>query len=140
MTLDVIKVAHPRAYPPRVSAFTEPFWESLARGVFITTRCARCDRSAFPPKPICPHCWCRETQWIELGRHGLLYSWTRIHAAPTVFLKEAPYDVGIVDLDQGVRLACRLHPKAGVPFAPGLPMEMVVLAYDDGPLFAARPL
>jgi hypothetical protein len=52
---------------------------------------------------------------------------------------EAPYRVGIVDLDDGVRIATRL---LGVEqedgFAVGERAEIVVLAYDDGVLFAAR--
>jgi uncharacterized OB-fold protein len=48
--------------------------------------------------------------------------------------------VGIVDLDSNIRLACRLVERPGIDFKPGMPMEMVVLKFEDGPLFAARPL
>jgi uncharacterized protein len=27
-----------------------------------------------------------------------------------------------------------------IPWTPGMPVEMVVLSYEDGPLFAARPI
>jgi uncharacterized protein len=58
--------------------------------------------------------------------------------APAVFQDEVPYRVGIVDLDDGVRIATRVltdvEPKLDIA------VEIVVLNYRDGPLFAARPL
>lgn len=140
MKLDIISVATPRVYPPRVSEFTRPFWNALAEGRFITTQCRSCEKFSFPPKPICPHCWSADVAWNELRSSGSLYSWTRIHAAPAAFAVEAPYVVGIVDLDQGVRLACRLVTHERVEWVVGARVEMVVLAYQDGPLLAARPV
>lgn len=128
-----------RAYPPRLSAFTQHFWNGLRQGVWQTSCCQDCQRQTFPPKPLCPHCWSPNVGWSPLSQRGLLYSWTRIHAAPAVFTAESPYAVGIVDLDSGIRVACRLVDMPGLAFTPDMPMEMVVLHYEDGPLFAARP-
>ncbi|MGI4812582.1 MAG: Zn-ribbon domain-containing OB-fold protein [Janthinobacterium lividum] len=138
MNLPIIEVARKRAYPPRVSAFTQPFWDALSQGRFITTVCTRCGKPAFVPKPICPHCWCDKVEWQDLSTHGVLYSWTRVHAAPAAFVEEAPFPVGIIDLDINLRLACRLVESGKGEFVPGKPMEMVVLKYQDGPMFAAR--
>lgn len=138
--LPLLPVAEDRAYPPRASAFTSTFWQALREGRWTSTRCKSCARQTFPPKPVCPHCWSTDVEWSPLGRTGTLYSWTRIHAAPAVFAPEAPYACGIVDLDDGLRLACRLVEDPQRPLAIGQTVEMVVLQYWDGPLFAARPL
>jgi len=138
--LPFVQTTGRRAYPPRVSAFTQPFWEGLGQGRWQTTCCEACGRQTFPPRPICPHCWSDEVHWSPLCARGTLYSWTRIHAAPAVFAPEAPYAVGIVDLDVGIRLACRLLEQPGARWKPGMAVEMAVLQYEDGPLFAARPL
>jgi len=138
MSLIKLDVDADRAYPPRQSAFTREFWSALDEGHWITTRCRACARQTFPPKPVCPHCWSADVEWSALGARGRLYSWTRIHAAPAVFGAEAPYAVGIVDLDDGIRLACRLVERDGAAPRIGQPVEMVVLRYRDGPLFAAR--
>ncbi len=140
MNLPKLPVDAERAYPPRLSAFTKTFWSALGEGRWITTRCRSCARQTFPPKPVCPHCWSPDPEWSELGTQGTLYSWTRIHAAPAVFAAEAPYAVGIVDLADGIRLACRLVEREGAPLRVGQAVEMLVLQYRDGPLFAARPL
>ncbi len=140
MTLEMIPVARTRAYPPRVSAFTQTFWEGLRDGQWQSTCCEACGKFTFPPKPVCPHCWSPRMQWKELGQRGTLYSWTRIHAAPKVFVDEAPYAVCVVDLDMGLGIATRLVERDGKPFECGMPVELVVLQYEDGPLLASRPL
>ncbi|MFM7011601.1 MAG: Zn-ribbon domain-containing OB-fold protein [Betaproteobacteria bacterium] len=138
--LQIVSVAGKLSYPPRISDFTQTFWNGLRSGQWQTTCCEDCKKVTFPPKPVCPHCWSPRFGWKSLGAKGTLYSWTRIHAAPAVFASESPYTVGIVDLSEGVRLACRMVADEGVALNPGMPIEMVVLQYEDGPLFAARPV
>ena len=140
MTLESIKVARARAYPPRVSAFTQPFWEGLKAGKWQSTCCEACGKHTLAPKPVCPHCWSERMTWKDLGARGTLYSWTRIHSAPKVFVEEAPYAVCVVDLDMGLRIATRLVEREGKEFRCGMPVELVVLQYEDGPMLASRPL
>jgi uncharacterized OB-fold protein len=139
MTLPIVSVAGTRAYPPRVSAFTRVFWEGLARGDWQTTRCEACGKFTFPPKKICPHCWSDRMRWAELADRGILYSWTRVHAAPQAFVGETPYALGIVDLEGGLRIATRLVEVDGIALVPGMAMRVVSLLYGDGPLMACRP-
>jgi len=140
MTLDIIEIARERAYPPRVSAFTLPFWQSLSDGRWLTTYCEQCARFTFPPKAVCPHCWSKKMQWKDLTSTGTLYSWTLVHAPPAVFTADAPYHLGIIDLDSGLRIATRLlDPESGA-YTPGMRMKIVALRYRDGPLFAARAI
>lgn len=136
MTLRRIAVDAARAYPPRVTQFTEQFWRGLAEGALRTTRCTACGEMSFPPKPICPSCWAVEIEWVEIDGAGTLYSWTRIHAGPAIFADELPYAVGVVDLACGIRLACRLY-GTDVAWTCDQPVELVVLEYRDGPLLGA---
>ncbi|MEO8299792.1 MAG: OB-fold domain-containing protein [Burkholderiales bacterium] len=138
-TLPLIPVARKRSYPPRISAFTQPFWQGLAQGQWQSTCCEACGKFTFPPKPVCPHCWSDRMVWRPLSAQGTLYSWTRVHAPPTVFADEAPYAVCVVDLDIGLRIATRMVEREGAEPRIGSPMEVVVLQFEDGPLFASRP-
>jgi uncharacterized OB-fold protein len=138
MTLPFLNIDSARAYPPRVTEFTSRFWNGLSEGRFETSRCQTCDRLSFPPKPICPHCWSFEVDWTALSGLGRLYASTVIHAAPAVFQPEAPYGVGIVDLDEGLRIATRIIGTESPPL--DSPVELVVLRYADGSLYAARLL
>jgi uncharacterized OB-fold protein len=136
--LEIFTVDGPRAYPPRVTAFTRTFWDALSDGQFRTTRCDACHGYTFPPKPFCPHCWSRSVSWAELSGRGRLYSATRVHAAPAAFRADAPYRVGIVDLEEGPRIAVRIWDHDAI--ALDAPVQIVALRYEDGPLFAARRL
>ena len=128
-----------RPFPPRVSAFTRPFWDALGEGRLITTRCTGCDRLSFPPKPVCRECWSQDFTWRALQPKGVLYSYTRVHVVPRAFVADGLYDISIVDLADGIRMMCRLM-GAFSQFTPDAAVEMVVPMYDDGPLFAARPV
>ena len=139
MTLEIIHIDAKRTYPPRVTAFTSTFWQGLSEGLLQSTRCQSCAKLTFPPKPICPHCWGDKVAWETLSQEGTLYSWTRIHAGPAIFEAELPYEVGVVDLDAGIRLACRLHSATATDWRCGMRVRIVTLDYQDGPLFAASP-
>jgi uncharacterized protein len=136
MTMPIVPIAHERRYPPRVTRFTEPFWTGLSEGRFVTTRCQSCGRLSFPPKPICAHCWGEQVSWEALPTGGLLYSWTRIHAGPAIFASDLPYEVGIVDLACGIRVACPLS-GTEVSWRCDMAVTLITLSYSDGPLFAA---
>jgi len=96
------------AYPPRIMPFTEPFWAGLRDNRFTTTACADCGHMTFPPKPVCPDCWSENVQWKDLKGFGILRSFTEVAIAPLAFAKEAPYVLGLVDLDEGIRCMSRI--------------------------------
>lgn len=135
--LDTIQVDYPHPYPARTSAFSRPFWDALAEGRFITTRSVSTGRLTFPPKPISPDDWSTDMEWVDLSGAGTLYSHTTIHASPTAFMHELPYSVGIVDLDEGLRLATRFI--GDVPAQIGMRVELVVVRHTDVLSYAARP-
>ncbi len=114
------------------------FWDALADGRFTSTRCASCEKLTFPPKSFCPHCWNQTVTWTDVPTAGTIYTKTTVHIAPAIFAHEAPYEVCIVDLDVGLRIATRLVPGQAEARV-GDRVELIVLAYEDGPLFAARP-
>jgi len=135
--LPEVRMQGNRPVAPRVSGFTRPFWDALSEGRLQTTGCVRCEVLNFPPRNLCRACWSRDLRWVDLKPVGRLYSFTRVHVVPGAFSADAPYTIGIVDLDGGPRLMCRLM---GPVEASDLDraVQMLVLRYDDGPLFGAR--
>ena len=136
MSMRVIESTLPRPFKPDASVFSARFWESLARGIFTTTRCGNCQHVNFPPREYCPTCGNSPPEWIEISSRGRLYSRTRIHSAGGDFACLVPYSIAIVDLDAGPRILTRLLPEASE-----LPLDstvdLVVLRHSDGVLFAA---
>lgn len=138
MSMPILPRPGRRAYPPRRSKVSAAFWDNLADGRFTATQCDSCDKLTFPPRAFCAHCWSSRVALAELATRGRIYSQTMVHIAPATFAHEAPYRLCIVDLDVGIRLATRLISDAAVPI--DSVVELVVLRYEDGPLFAARPV
>jgi uncharacterized protein len=135
--LPEVRMPGPRPFPPRESTFTLPFWRGLNEGRLLSTRCKSCSQQSFPPRNLCRACWSTSLEWVDLSSTGKLYSFTRVHVAPQAFSSDAPYAIGIIDLDGGPRLMCRLLGEIQ-PENMGATMQMLVLQYDDGPLFGAR--
>jgi uncharacterized OB-fold protein len=136
-TLPRLQMTGNRPFAPRVSAFTRPFWDALGEGRLTSTRCQQCGIVSFPPRNLCRVCWSRDVAWLDLATHGALYSFTRVHVAPGAFRGDTPYAIGIVDLHQGPRLMCRMIGEVDTQHLDG-PVEMLVLQYQDGPLFGAQ--
>ena len=66
--------------------------------------CTECGRIFFPPRLICSACGSRSFKQKRLERSGSLLTYTIIRIPPSQFKDEAPYAMGIVELDGGGRI------------------------------------
>lgn len=121
------------------SQLTRWFWQGLGDGRFQSTRCRECSRISFPPRPDCPSCLANNMEWAPLAQRGKVYTSTLIRAVPTPFIDSAPLPVGVIDLDDDVRLLCWLVEGAG-RLTLDSPVEIVGIRYEDGCLFGAAPI
>jgi uncharacterized OB-fold protein len=91
----------------------KPAWQGLwgrdALGAYVVAgRCQKCGGYALGMREICPHCLARNTlQEERIGRTGRLYSASVIHQGPNGF--KAPYRVGYVDIEGGVRIFAHIE-------------------------------
>jgi uncharacterized OB-fold protein len=92
---------------PYEDALTAPWWEAARRGVLLLQRCGSCGRHQHYPRPFCLGCGSDDVGWVEAGGGGTVYSLTTVRLAVLARL-EPPYDVALVDLDEGVRLLGRV--------------------------------
>ena len=67
-------------------------------------KCKKCGSIHFPGRLICPDCGAREFETIRLSGKGELATLTVIRVAPMGFSDLAPYAIGIVKLDEGIRV------------------------------------
>jgi len=71
-------------------------------------KCKKCGHINFPNRLICPECGAREFETIRLSGKGKLETYTVIHTAPDGFADLAPYAVGIVELQEGVKILAQI--------------------------------
>lgn len=75
---------------------------------FEAARCRACDKVSFPPRRICASCKAAAFDPVTLPDEGTLVTWTVIRVAPKDFALQAPYVVGIVELEDGVRITAQI--------------------------------
>ncbi len=81
------------------------YWREIPqRYRYEANKCSQCGKINFPPRIICPECQGREFETIRLAEKGKVLTYTVIRVAPQQFVDQAPFAVGIVELEDGVRL------------------------------------
>ena len=80
------------------------FAAHLRAGRLMGSTCTACGQLSFPPRADCPACRHGEFTFTELSGKGKLLTFTTIAAAPAGFEHEAPFHLGVVDLEETGRL------------------------------------
>jgi uncharacterized OB-fold protein len=85
------------------------YWREIPQRYRLEAgKCKKCGFVCFPPRLICPKCGWREFETINLSDRGKVLTYTVIRVAPHQFVDQAPYAVGIVELEDGVKLTGQL--------------------------------
>lgn len=92
---------------PGVSDDNRFFWEGVKQGKLLIQRCKSCGDLHHPPGPACPKCQSFEWDTIESSGKGTVYSFVVMHY-PEVPPFEYPNPVGLIELEEGVRLISQL--------------------------------
>jgi len=82
----------------------EQFYKYILQGKLMSGKCKQCGKVHLPPRPLCDNCFSKEFEWVEVPGKGKLLTYTVIHVAPTQFQSMAPYAVGIVKLENGIKI------------------------------------
>ena len=105
-------------------AKTQKFWDSLAEGKFVTTRCKDCGRLTFPPQADCPNCASANSEWVELGTDAELLTFTYVQVTPTSFVDHDPYVVGIGQLKEGLNVLAWIEGVDHAQLKPGARLRL----------------
>ena len=94
---------------PERDALNTPYWDGLAQGALPFQRCSTCGHAWLPARGECPACLGDQWQWEKTGGGAKLISWVVYHTAfHPAFAKRLPYNVAIIELDEGPRLISNL--------------------------------
>ena len=111
---------------PRPSEDSAPFWEAAFKHELRMQRCNDCAHLRFPPALLCARCLSANAEWTRLSGRGTIYSWVIVHQSQhPAFNPDAPYNVVIVELEEGPRLHGNLLDCANDAIRIGLPVEVV---------------
>ena len=99
--IDTAKSARPLPQPWKL---TELFWEAARNGKLMIQYDPVVKKYQFYPRSVSIFTGRKNLEWREVSGKGTLYSFTDIHVAPPGFEDLAPYMIGVIELDEGVRM------------------------------------
>jgi uncharacterized OB-fold protein len=82
----------------------EQFDKFLSQKRIMAGKCKKCGKIHLPPRLLCDKCFNDQFTWQEISGKGRLITYTVIHIAPVQFQSQAPYAVGIIQLEEGLKL------------------------------------
>ncbi len=125
---------------PDIDDVNRPHWDGLREGTLRFQACEACGHIWLPPRGHCPACLADAAEWREAGGGGTLISWVVYHVAYHESLKDRlPYNVAIVELDEGPRLLTNVVGCDHADLRPGLRLTLAIEWEDDLALARFRP-
>ena len=107
------------------------FYARLAAGQLVTTRCAGCGRTAWPPRGFCPECGADRYTWIDLPSEGTVHAFTvQETGLPAGF--EGPRVFAIVEIG-GHRIFTIVTGADPATLAVGRRVRLAPIRVDDDP-------
>ena len=82
----------------------EQFYKFIGKGKLMAGKCHKCGKIHLPPRPLCDNCFSTDFEWVNVSGKGKLLTYTVINIAPAQFQALTPYAVGIVQLENGVKI------------------------------------
>lgn len=112
-------------------------WQrKLEAGQLELQQCVDCARHVFYPRLICPHCGGASLNWVPVTGGGTVHSVTVVQRRPE---QGGPYNVVLVDLDEGVRMMSRVDGIAPEAVAIGQRVCAFVGELDGKAVVLFRP-
>jgi uncharacterized OB-fold protein len=106
-----------------------PFWDSAKRHALEMQQCGGCGRFRYPVAEYCPRCLSPEFEWQPVSGKAELYSFIIVHQRyDPSFADDLPYNVAVVELEEGPRLVSNI---VGIPngeIRVGMPLS---ITYED---------
>jgi len=109
---------------PMPSEDSKPFWEACQRQAFLLQQCAGCGHFRFPPSLTCPRCMSDDCAWVQASGRARVYTFEITHR-PFYPAWEPPYNVAIVELEEGPRVHTNIVGCGNDEIHIGMPVELV---------------
>lgn len=111
---------------------------ALAEGRLTFQRCSECENAWLPPRDQCPRCLSDAWAWEQASGGARVISWVVYRRAyHPAFAERVPYNVVVVELDEGPRLISNV---LGIDGADGLAIDarLTLVAEREGEIPVSR--
>lgn len=124
----------PPAKPaPTPDAESQPFFDGANRGVLMIKQCNACKVKLHPTTEFCPECLGDDLGWVEASGKGTLHTFGLMHQNyHPAFTAELPYNVSVVELEEGPRLNTNVVGIDDDKLEVGMALEVVFEQFEGG--------
>ena len=108
---------------------TKPFWDAARKHELSMQKCPKCGYVRYPYASVCPECLEESNDWVKLSGKGKIWSYGIYHHLfnPS-FQDDLPYNVALVQLDEGPKLVTNMVGVSNEEITVDMPVEVV---FDD---------
>lgn len=125
---------------PEPDEASRPFWEAAMQGRLVLMKCSACGQWRLPARQHCDVCLSPEFSWEEASGRGAVRTFGVMHQRyHPGWTNEMPYNVTIVELEEGPRLPTNLVGVANAEIRVGMPVVVEFEHHDDVALPKFRP-
>jgi uncharacterized protein len=131
---DAIPASLPAKTPPTVTEENRPFWDAARDGRLVMQQCTRCSHIRYPIQALCPNCLHDEYSWMQLSGLGSVFAVVIYHQAfNKAWAGDLPYNVAIIQLDEGPRMFSNVVGGPSSDVAVGDRVAVVFEPFTDDP-------
>ncbi len=112
----------------------EVYRRYLEGGELGFQRCGNCGAAIFYPRVICPVCGGASFSWETSSGRGTVYATTTVYRR-----NREPYNVSLVDLEEGFRIMSRIEGLPPEEVKIGIPVRLRVDETGEGPVVVFSP-
>ena len=110
---------------PYIHDETRPYWDAAKRRELLLRKCRSCGRYHFYPRDFCPSCFSFDVEWVPSSGRGVVYSFTICHRPAPGFEKDLPYNLVLIELEEGVRMMSTVVECPNEDIKVGMAVEVV---------------
>ncbi len=119
---------------------SQPFYDGAMEGRLMLMKCTECGQIRLPSRRHCDECLSSGYDWIEASGQGAVRTFAVMHQLyHPGFARDIPYNVTIVELDEGPRLPTNLVEIANSDIRVGMRVRVEWERHSDVALPKFRP-
>jgi hypothetical protein len=125
---------------PEADETSKPFWDAAMEGRLLLMRCSECRTWRLPSRQHCDACLSDQYTWEQASGRGTVRTFGVMHQKyHPAWAAEAPYNVTIVELEEGPRLPTNIVGADNSDIRVGMPVMVEFERHEDVALPKFRP-
>jgi len=125
---------------PEPDDASRPFWDGAAAGRLMLMRCNACGTWRLPSRMHCDRCLSTDSRWEQASGRGTVRTFGIMHQRyHPGFANDIPYNVTIVELEEGPRLPTNVVGVSNADIQIGMKVVVDWERHEDVTLPKFRP-